>query len=626
MVTQHPHRTRTSSAWIPSLASLCLGLVTALSVVVAESDGQNALGRGDALDRNLSPTTGGRNLPRPGDDFRSRNLVITGNVVGGRGFRGSVGYAADRDFRDALGSDDLFDFRAQSAWSNPQVARSGLLSDQFRLGQNMGLLEYRRSAAGATPRTIGQAPGPSEDWWADQLRLERQRLDEMTVYSSMGRTLEMSTEPAPVGVTYSEEGDPFIINASPLRGISITSMQESALTQGLTTYDVARVREDVASRRDVGRVGRPFVFEFGQMIADPAAADRPAGADAERPGTGLDEEYVRILERIAERYAEANDTTLDMDRSLLNRLDETYGELREQLEALRVSRRPGLAEQLMQDAESPTGAAPTRQPRRSRDSALPGVTMPGEDPADDPPSSPRTLPEVIAPDAPRIVDPLRPETDDDEEDKDLGLGLDEIAFILSHDQNVERLSPAEQSRFNELMRLAEESLRAGDYFMAERRFLRALRFTPNHPMALLGVAHSQLGAGLYLSASLSVQRLLSEHPEMIDVAVSPELLPPRERLNETVQELQSRLNERRDRDAYGFLLAYIGHQIGDRSLIESGLSILRDAAEDDPLLPLLERIWLSEEDGESPAPRGDDAMPDANPESATGPETSAPEK
>ena len=34
------------------------------------------------------------------------NLLITNNVLGGRGFRGSVGYTAAGDFRDVLGSEE----------------------------------------------------------------------------------------------------------------------------------------------------------------------------------------------------------------------------------------------------------------------------------------------------------------------------------------------------------------------------------------------------------------------------------------------------------------------------------------------------------------------------------------
>ena len=85
---------------------------------------QNALdaGNGTALDAGLSPYQGSYNQPLPVPNFRSRNLLVTGNVAGGRGFRDTVGYSAEFDFRGETGSDDLFRERANSAfWANINI-------------------------------------------------------------------------------------------------------------------------------------------------------------------------------------------------------------------------------------------------------------------------------------------------------------------------------------------------------------------------------------------------------------------------------------------------------------------------------------------------------------------------
>ena len=63
---------------------------------------------------------------------------MTGNVAGGRGFRGSVGYTADRDFRGALGSDSTFRFEADSAYSNIVFNTSNYSRDRFLLAQATG--------------------------------------------------------------------------------------------------------------------------------------------------------------------------------------------------------------------------------------------------------------------------------------------------------------------------------------------------------------------------------------------------------------------------------------------------------------------------------------------------------
>ncbi|MDP7008144.1 MAG: hypothetical protein QGI78_01080 [Phycisphaerales bacterium] len=186
-----------------------------------------------------------------------------------------------------------------------------------------------------------------------------------------------------------------------------------------------------------------------------------------------------------------------------------------------------------------------------------------------------------------VVDDSSEETGPEED------AMDEIALILQHGQRIEQLESKDQTRFNELMVLAAERFANGEYFWAERRYDRALRFTPGHPLATAGLGHSRIGAGLYLSASLALQSLLSLQPEMIDVEYADTLLPPRLELVKAAVELTSRLNEKRDGGTYGFLLAYIGHQLGDKEMIERGLAVFEEReGGNDPFVRLLKDIWL----------------------------------
>jgi hypothetical protein len=169
----------------------------------------------------------------------------------------------------------------------------------------------------------------------------------------------------------------------------------------------------------------------------------------------------------------------------------------------------------------------------------------------------------------------------------------EIAFILQHGQQIEKLTSDDQTRFNELMTIAQERFEKGEYFWAERRYDRALRFTPGHPFATAGLGHSRIGAGLYLSASLVLQSLLSLQPEMIDVSYAENLLPPRLDLVKAAILITSRLDEERDGGTYAFLLAYIGHQLSDREMLVRGLAIFEEReGANDPLVRLLKKIWL----------------------------------
>ena len=134
-------------------------------------------------------------------------------------------------------------------------------------------------------------------------------------------------------------------------------------------------------------------------------------------------------------------------------------------------------------------------------------------------------------------------------------------------------------------------LRDGEYFWAERRFERALRFTPGHPLATAGMGHAQLGAGLYAPAALTLRRLLTDHPEMIDVQYGPDVLPSRVRLTIAVDRLRELVAEQRDaRD----------QPEPEPDPIDEGLGVMEEESPQDPLRALLEKIWLAED--EPPAP------------------------
>jgi hypothetical protein len=43
---------------------------------------------------------------------------------------------------------------------------------------------------------------------------------------------------------------------------------------------------------------------------------------------------------------------------------------------------------------------------------------------------------------------------------------------------------------------------------------------------------------------------------------------------------------------FGLVAAWCGHQLGDRSLVESGLALMSSASPDDPFVQALRALWL----------------------------------
>ena len=528
---------------VSCLASIVLG-----GVLAAGADetalGQDALGTGRALDANLAVGSRGYNTPAETVDFRGRNLLITGQVAAGRGFRGTIGYRAVDDFRGAIGSDDLFRFRAGSAFSSPSFVNAGKTLQRLRFGQHIGVVEFRRTGRAAVPR--GVEPRRQS---VGILLGTRLTLDDAALSMSLERVLGASAEPEIVGALMDEEGRELVAHASSLRGLQVVPAQSLGRRMGLTTYDLARVNREMATGRADFRLGNAFQRRFQDLVVPGGPErnpDQALGRNVHSEGLPdppgrpnqirafRDPGHRRILQRIVDRYT--IDQRLDLKEPQIHaRLDEDVDLLRQAL----------VPPSLLPEAAEAAG-----QP-------------------------------LLDDTARRRIRLLLP--------------------ALRHGEQLEHLANVDEGAFDELTAAGEERLAKGEYFWAERFFARALRFTPGEPLATAGLAHARIGAGLHLSAALVLRGLLTERPEMIDVDYAPRLLPSRVRLNIAIRTVRQRMAAaERDRTLYGFLLAYLGRHLDRRGLIAEGLSAMAEETPDDPLLPVLREIWLGGPQDPSP--------------------------
>ena len=510
------------------------------------SPAQNALGGGTALDGNLIQGGNRFNQASPIADYRSRNLLITGNVANGRGFRGTVGYGAEFDFRGSTGSDDLFSERALSAFSAPSFVTAGQTATLLHYGQYLNEVEFRKATSGATVRNFNEQRIVSAD-----LTDQRLALDRVAIASTTSAIYESASDNRIVGMLRYADGTTMLATASGVMGLHLVPIESQGGLIGLSAYDLARTVRDIEAGLAFSAPGEAFDATFRNHLNTEARALAMGTPVTSRidpavvPGRleyGAEPSYLEILQRIAERQA-GRAIDADAPPQLLADLDQQFADLRDALGGVPVAD-PGLAEGHAEPAAAIPGLPDILQPQQQAGTGQPAT------------------PAAIA----ALVDALR------------------------HGYLIEHYVSGDPTRFNELMVSAEQRLADGEYFWAERHFERALRYTPGHPVATAGMAHAQVGAGLFAPAALTLKRLMKSNPEMIDVRFKPALLPSRIRLDIAIIRIRDLIGRiERDRGLRGLLLAYLGHQLDEPALIVEGLQ----AMDEGPMRSLLEEIWVN---------------------------------
>ena len=567
--------------------------------------GQNALGDGHALDGNLS-TRGPRNTETGRVRAEQDKFSLSERASRGRGFNQTIGFRSNEDFRRA---NDEMAFYADSLYNNPWYWENlgNLTTELVSSGGSGGLgvgaanrgggyynpYFYNSEASNPGRYAMGRGIGDYGDGGYNQFGGAQARNVSKTDYldleadddrnrpltygigrpnrflrdnrrSNMLRNeyelRDIDTRPDYVGVGRTPADAPVRYAATSLQGIAPLSYPTSHVEMGLSQYDLARIQEDKRlgrSDRPVGTMWRPNFDALSQIdnrVLDDADGTRIENRDYET----MDQ----LLMQIADRYDAVRDKDATADPGALTMLQNDYQNVLK-----KVMDGYGLQ-------EAPAGLLPQN---------LAGTGV-GEEEDDEELSTTPPTPPVPGSDTTAATDteeqPLMP--------------LEEFGQVLRHGQKVEALTSDDKTRISELILGAQDKLNTGEYYWAERRFNRALRLEPGNPLATAGLAHAQLGSGLYLTSALTLQSLLGFQPEMIDVVYSDTLLPLPEDLERAVRELNRRITSEKDSDRYAFLLAYIGHQTDNPAMVEQGLREMRRVQGDEAFLQLLEQIWLPE--------------------------------
>ncbi|MFG0315280.1 MAG: hypothetical protein ACF8LL_13985 [Phycisphaerales bacterium] len=615
-----PIRTRTI---LSTKAVGGLGVGALLLFAGSAANAQNALGDGNALDANPGQY-GSSNYARPSlvDELRFRNSIATGNAPGGLSFRGDLGYRSAGEFTGELGSDSLFAFRRDSLYSG--LAGMGIrgtdaLQYQFALTTGsapprnlIGNLSYTRDEAYATGSQFQSRQGTQN---TGTLGVDREQSD----LDPMGQALSTAAS-----ITGFDSGSMMGTLRSSATYNTTSTMQPSLLS----------VYTEGIDRRPVGLVASPLLgitptpLKTDERPANPlvARADGVAteeGVPGAVPSARMTTSYDALVEQMRERVQAMRDESMVNGTSSTIQPDESNDAwLVRQMEEIRrnlYGEQPNQANQAGEESADPnaetgtgTGTGGDEQPAGDEGGAAspttPLVTIPD--------SSGSPIAERIAETQEKIEklneefelqDPTKVAIDRETLEVLRGVAADEVDQLLD---------PGAESRdlYAEHIVAGQRLIAAGRYFDAEERFTHALSLKPRDVIAQQGRLHAQIGAGMLLSASVNMQTLYSEHPELITTRYSGNLLPDAERMAALKQRLGERagiiemeirtrpLEGDRVRVSAGMLYAYLGYQTGDEDIVRAGLATVRElgADSDRRFANLLSQLWLTPDESANP--------------------------
>ena len=534
---------------------------------------QNALGGGDALSRdtrhsnpkrtsNYGVLDANSRVGSSGDngqaakvDYYSRNLVVTGDVGGGREFRGSVGYREQSEFTGQTGADDLRFWTAYSVYSSPYMAQAKY--DPYKASQQFGAIMYTRTYANASARDILTDQQPLDA----RIAFDRFSADGAKKMKRQADIID------PANVRDVSERLNWRVTQAISEATGRTRRNEVELDDtlaglGLSTYDRQRLKQDILQ----GRTQRELVV--GEPLSQTSLLPGTNLADSARLRPVLAPEYTSIYDSLRARAADkVPEPTSDAERNAraaaINRtLGTDMDWLRGQLIRSGVEQGPR------------GGTGPRREPGTDG-SAAPGL---------------ETAPKP-GPDGPAGAKPGEAKP-----------SIDDLAYVLRHGRKLQSLVPEDSSAIKDMMELGAVAMSRGDFFRAEERYASVLAVVPSSAAALAGVANAQIGAGLPVSAALTLHKLFATHPEMIDTRLGAEILPPPARMDAALAMSRERIaagaapgapgQVSSDRYDFGLVVGYVGFQSGRPEVIREGLDAMRTVRPDDALVQLLQRVWL----------------------------------
>jgi hypothetical protein len=525
-----------------------------LGVVGQAAWSQNRVETGNVLDANNRIGSGGINAPvnRPVPGALG-NAIVTGNVTGGRQFRGPVPYTDPGAFRGNISGVQMDSFIRGSSGVplGVQNLNNNAQAVQSFFGASRGVAPptgyvQQGFSGGFVPSAVS-GPQPND------LRLNVPI--DYSVSPMLARPGQLVL-PGPVDPT---GGKSSVLTASPLYGVRQWDPSSPTHSDSLTDLFADRPRGLDA---EVLRQMRSELVPKGAAETT-STPGQPQPVDASVANAALPNEPLVGPEQQSTQYAD----------------------LKSRLEQFRIK---GPADQAPRgprpDFLPPEQASPRPSERPTEPSApdpAPGLNDPGA--PRDPAAPPAGVGSPLSPDAgaPK-ADPVGPS-------RTFGPGdLNRPRPVL-----IKSLATGIQAQgLAELMTAAETALKEGKFTQAIDLYDSAEQVAPNNPLILLGRAHAELGASYYARAEQHLRQAFTADQALLMAQYDLREQLGDERLQFLVNDLKE-IASRDKREARAvFLLAYIDYNTGNERLAAARLAMAEQrTGGSDPLVKLLRDHW-----------------------------------
>ncbi|MFK7790966.1 MAG: hypothetical protein AB8C95_15920 [Phycisphaeraceae bacterium] len=592
-----------TSARLRQSVSTAALLAAALAITPAQAQVQAQ--NGAAHDSNQQVGSGGFNQAGQQIDYRARNLLVTGNVGGGRAFQGSLGYNADGAFQGSLGSDSLFNFRRDSVFSSTGAGgfnyRAGQIGDRVIVSRPSDNLSGFRAGSGN-----GLATRTSYDPGSGVVTF-RQNGGGLVAISGFQDINSLRSAGSSIGLVNTPSGL-VSVNASPLTGIRYNPLDASAPSQrdlqpdrpdpaGFDPEDNNQTRPDTATNTsDPLSLRQNLRFEGTNRgdLTQEQLAELNLREDPLAIALGT-----QVQSQMALQLAGRDDNNLPNSQAMTLR-DRVFGKPAAQ-DATAAPKAPeNPYDKLIADIlANAKGAEPdTEEGAEPKEDTRPEWRKILEEPEAAVLKAKMDAREVALRLSLDMVDEdgnidYETELPTINPDSELGKLLNDLSYDLPR---VRTLAGADTNRVNKLLSRGEQELAAERYIIAENIYRQVLREKKDDPLAMAGLVHSQMGAGMIRSAAFNIRGLFANNPELIALRYDDKLLPQTERLKWLQNRLQKMIGEDIHGADPGLVLAYLGYQLEAKPLIEFGLAVAESEAPRDPLMPLLRKIWVEGKD------------------------------